>query len=321
MNLIKNDPKVYIVILNWNGWQDTLECLESLQKLNYHNFQVIIVDNGSTDDSIAKISAWIAGKNSCVLLETKANLGYAAGNNVGLRYALDRNDFGYVWILNNDTVVDPEALTQQVRRLQEKPKAGMCGSIILSYNDPTIVAAVGGGLYDRWLGQAVHPGSGKTYDPNKTNQYLKQEKKLGYIEGASTLVSREFLQEVGLMNEDYFLFFEEVDWAVRARKRFTLAIAPKSLVYHKGGASVKKKEKENKIKSHKRFGALFDYYNTRNRLLFTYKYYPYALPIVFLSVLGYCLDHALYGAWGGIWIIVTGVVDAILGRDSHRPKY
>ena len=105
------EPKVYIVILNWNGWQDTLECLASVVKLNYQNYQVVVVDNGSTDGSVGRIKEWIASQRAAraLLVETGKNLGYAGGNNAGLRYGLARGDLAYAWVLNNDTTVDPNA--------------------------------------------------------------------------------------------------------------------------------------------------------------------------------------------------------------------
>ena len=299
-------PKVYILVLNWNGWADTIECLESLLKLSYPDYQLIVVDNGSTDDSMAKISAWAAIRglgDRLRIIETKQNLGYAGGNNAGLRYCLQQDDFGYVWVLNNDTVVDPRALTELVNRMREKPGAGLGGSMVLQYEERMKIAAVGGGFYDKWFAQATHPGAGKLYDPNNIERYLKYENKISYIEGASTLIARDFLRDVGLMNEEYFLFFEEIDWAARARGRYTLAIAPKSLVFHKGAASVKKKEAEEGDKK-KRYSLVFDQYNTRNRLLFTLKYYPYALPVVYLSILGYLIDRLLHGAWRNVWTII-----------------
>ncbi|MFA6170385.1 MAG: glycosyltransferase family 2 protein [Candidatus Margulisiibacteriota bacterium] len=300
---------VAIIVLNWNGWQDTIECLASLKSIHYEDCRVIVVDNGSTDGSVGKIKNWLDNNNFAkrpVIIETHKNLGYAAGNNAGLRYALNEG-FDYYWILNNDTVVDPEALKELVMRMKEKPGAGICGSMILYYHEPEKIAAIGGGFYDKWLGQAVHPGADRLFDPHKIDQYIKQERKINYIEGASTLVSRDFLTKIGLMNEEYFLFFEEIDWATRARGKFALAIAPKSLVYHKCSASVKKKEKE--AAKGGGFSPLFDYYNTRNRLLFSSKYYPYTLPTVYLSILGYIIDKLRVGAWKNAGIIAGQAIN------------
>jgi GT2 family glycosyltransferase len=311
-NMLKSEsPKVYIVVLNWNGWQDTIECLESLLKLNYPNFQVVIVDNGSTDESIAKIGAWIAGKNSCVLLETKANLGYAAGNNVGLRWVIDRADFGYVWLLNNDTVVHPDALRHLVRRMQEKPGAGICGSAVLQYHDRGKIASLGE-VYDRWQAQGYQLEANKPYDPGKIEQYRKLERKIDYVVGAAMFVSCEFLRDIGLLCEEYFLYFEEIDWATRARGRYSLALAPESIVYHKISESTKRQD-EQTGQVGKRVSLVFDRYITKNRLLFTAKFFPYALPTVYLSILTYVIDRARVGAWENAWLIARIALENLRG--------
>jgi len=293
-------PKVYIVVLNWNGWEDTIECLASLLKLNYSNFQIVVIDNGSTDESVEKIKAWIAGKN-IVLIETKQNLGYAGGNNIGLRYAIDQGDFGYAWILNNDTTVDPKALGHMVERMKGDSKIGICGSVILDYDERTKISGLIGS-YDRWLGQAFCRRMNDVYDLKNIKEYKKLERKMDYVPGASMLVSKEFLNDIGLMCEDYFLFFEEIDWATRAKKKYTLALALESIVYHKSSVSIKKKEQEMSAQK-KGFNLMHDRYVTRNRLLFTAKFFPYALPLVYISILGYLLDRLRIGAWDSVQII------------------
>jgi len=295
-------PKVYIVVLNWNGWQDTIECLESVLKTNYSNYQVIVVDNGSTDESVEKIKAWVLNQKSPIkLLETKANLGYAGGNNTALRYAMEQGDFAYAWILNNDVVVHPDALMHMVCRMRKDPKIGICGSVILDYNNPVKIHGLGG-FYDRWLAQAYCQRGDNVFEPKKVEQYKKTEKKMDYVPGACMLVSKGFVNDIGLMCEDYFLFFEEIDWAVRARGRYSLALALGSIVYHKGSVSIKKKEAETTKKAG-RFGLIYDQYITKNRLLFTLKFYPYALPVVYLSILGYILDRLLFREWENAKVI------------------
>lgn len=316
-------PKVYVIVLNWNGWKDTIECLESLYKMSYPNYQIVVVDNGSTDDSVEKIKSWAEGNVLAeavsederikrlvsppvpkpvplTLIETKTNLGYAGGNNVGLRYALDRGDFGYAWVLNNDTVVHSDALKQMVCRMRDKPGAGLCGSVTLNYNDPEKKAMLGV-RYDRWFAQPSPIEVGGPFDLNQREKYLKHERKISYIAGSSMLVSYDFLCNIGLMCEDYFLYFEEIDWALRARGLFSLALAPESIVYHKGSVSIKKKEGERANK--KSFSLVHDYYIAKNRVLFTLKFYPYAMPILYLSIVGYILDRVRVGAWENAWII------------------
>lgn len=298
---------VYIIIVNWNGGQDTVECLESLFRLTYTSFTMVVCDNGSSDDSLAVIKRWAEsrcldygeysseeaeqdGKRDAdfplVVIRSTVNLGFAGGNNVGMRYALAKRDNAYVWLLNNDTVVEPDALTRLVERMEQQPSVGMCGSTIRLYHNPEKIQAQGGGYYCRWIGLPWHYGRWG----RKINQ-RRAEAWMNYVEGASMLVSRQFLEEIGLMCEDYFLYFEEADWAIRAKGRFQLAYAPQSVVYHKVGKSIGTSSNPAK-KSY-----TCDYFNIRNRILFTRRFYPAALPIIYLVLLGALLLRLFLGKW------------------------
>jgi len=322
--------KVCIVLLNWNNWSDTLECLESLFQLDYPNFKVVVCDNDSKDNSQKKIRAWAAGEldiiseqtipgsngKSCpkpitmtefnrdaaeqggdkapvesrlLLVHNGANLGFAGGNNVGLRYALRCPDIDYCWVLNNDTVVAADALQKLVDRMSRFPTTGICGSTILEYRHPERVNALGGAIYNRWLGLAWHLGRGRSW-PNKIGAETV-EKKFDYVVGASMFVSREFLLKIGLMEDSYFLYFEELDWAMRASAMFPMAWASESLVYHKVGGSIG-------TRSHPaRKSWTSDFYTLRNRIRFTRQYYPYALPTVYMGLIGAIILRLLFGQW------------------------
>lgn len=117
---------VAIIILNWNGWKDTIECLKSLNNLNYKNYEVIVVDNGSTDNSVEKIKEYIENKPKFKLIANEKNLGFAGGNNIGIRYALN-NEFEYILLLNNDTVVDENFLKPMVELLESSDDIGFVG--------------------------------------------------------------------------------------------------------------------------------------------------------------------------------------------------
>jgi hypothetical protein len=329
-------PRVYVILLNWNGWRDTIECLESIFRNDYPNFRVIVCDNCSTDNSLSHIRAWADGQLSAdcptddllrsltmppipkpvryqeldreaaekgeasdavlTLIHTGANLGFAGGNNVGLRYAMAKHDFEYVWILNNDTVIQFDALTHLVKRMQGVHDAGICGSTLLYYGEPETVQGLGGATYNKWLGFNRPVGFlgklPKSSDPGFVEQRMQ------YVIGASMLVTREFLQVVGLMNEEYFLFFEEIDWAVRARARFRLVYSPGSIVYHKEGRS------SGIHLNPKMKGEVADYFLTRNRLGFTRKYYPFALPTVYLGLLVSLFNRIRRGQWARVGMIL-----------------
>ena len=302
-------PHVYVILLNWNGWSDTIECLESLFKLNYPKFTVIVCDNDSSDGSIQKIEDWACGSLSVfcknpdiaplvypaipkplpfislsssnamnkerssarlVLIQTGANLGFAGGNNVGIRYALSCGDCEYVWLLNNDTVVDRQALSKIIEMVEANPELGICGSQLRNYWKLSDVITVGGRRYIPW--------SGRTF-PLREATNSTESVSPDYIEGASMLITRKCLEEVGLLEEGYFLYYEELDLIHRARIRFRYGFSPKSIVYHKEGASIGTAE------SRVRRSSLAEYYQARNRIVFTWKYYPWCLPSV-LAVVG-----------------------------------
>lgn len=319
-------PLVYILIVNWNGWSDTIECLESLFRSEYSSYRILVCDNCSQDQSVERIIDWAEGRldplvapgnplrdlsvppvgkplryrvydrkdaeqggeiadsdSQLIIVRTGANLGFAGGNNVGLKYALSRGDLCYAWLLNNDTVVDRSALAELVTRMKNVPAAGICGSKLIYYGDPTLIQAHGGGTYGRIGAASKALGAMSHRDDIVMEDAV--EASLDYIIGASMLVSRKFLTEIGLMCEDYFLYFEELDWAYRGKRKFSMGYASRSIVYHKEGASIGSNA-DPTLKSE-----LSDYYGVANRLLFTRKHAPLFYPFVYLSLFGVVLNR------------------------------
>ena len=310
--------RVYIIIVNWNGWGDTVECLESVMRLEGSYFRVVVCDNASSDCSLERIADWAEGSLNAyvpdgnplrhysyppirkplswteynrqeaeaggrkdfdpplVLIRTGDNLGFAGGNNVGLRYVLARDDFDYVWLLNNDTVVERDTLAAMVSRMDSDRSVGICGSTLLRYSAPAKVQARGGGYYCKWIGLPWHIGQlGCGTDDVSEAQV---ERRMNYVVGASMLVSRRFLEDVGLMAEEYFLFFEETDWVQRAKGRYHLAYAKNSRLFHKVGSSIGTSSDPRKK------SITCDYYAIRNRLLFTKRFCREALPTIYISI-------------------------------------
>jgi GT2 family glycosyltransferase len=190
-----------------------------------------------------------------ILIQTGGNLGFAGGNNVGLRYALARGAFSYVWILNNDTVVAQESLTELVRRANQLNSAGIVGSTLVYYRLPDRIQAYCGGAYNKLSGSTRYLGNGLSARDLNTDP-TNVEQNIDYVSGASMLVSAEFLRVIGLMEEEYFLYFEELDWAVRSGGQFLMGYAPKSIVYHKEGAAIGTNSTDPAQKS-----ALADYFD------------------------------------------------------------
>ena len=319
------NPKVYILVLNWNGWRDTIECLESVFRLNYDNYQVIVCDNQSQDNSFQQIMNWANGLNEVniqksdpmyafsyppvskpisyvtydrssaesggnlnhsdstdkpplILIQTGDNLGFAGGNNVGLRYIMTQADSQYVWLLNNDTVVEKNSLLNMVSYSSRKPFKNICGSKLIFYEDPQYVQAYAGAKYNKWTGNAKSLGM-----LNNTSQPVdvsKIENELSYIMGASWLLPVSFLHEIGLMEDAYFLYYEEIDWCIRGQESYQLCYADNAIVYHKEGKSIGSSSDKTKT-------SLFsDFYLFKNKLVFTKKFYPKALiPVYFTTFL------------------------------------
>jgi GT2 family glycosyltransferase len=312
-------PKVYVIIVNWNGWEDTLECLESLRLQTYDNYCVVLCDNGSEDDSLERFREWgsgyrptSVGPNSplrrlnertrakrvslvessspkgesqsisddgldleVTLIAVGENRGFAGGTNVGLRYALSRGDAEYVWLLNNDTVVEPDCLERMVACSRARRSPNTCGSRILFYDNPDMVQALAGNRYNRWTGR-VYPGVGRFLSARVQVEPDMVERQLSYISGTSWLLPRSFIEDVGLMDESYFLYYEELDWCVRAGGRYALCYADEAIVYHKEGRSIGSESigRESSLVS--------DFYRFRNKLVFTKRHFPKAVVICYV---------------------------------------
>lgn len=300
--------KVYVNIIHYSGIEDTLKLLENFLYISYPNFQLIIVNNNPQSDLETSIKDWLKSKNirlieeyiindeikefklesflyPLVYIQVKKNMGYASGVNKGIKYALSKNDFSYIWILNNDLIVDKDALKYLVECAEEYKnkgkKVGIVGSKLLYYYNPNILQGIGG-KYNKYLALTKHIGG---FEEDR-GQYDRDGIKIDYVIGASMFVTKEFLEDVGLMDERYFLYFEDLDWSERAkRKGYELIYCWKSKVYHKEGGSIGSDSKGLKK------SRLSDFYGIRNRILFTKRFYPLFLPLVYLSFVGVILNR------------------------------
>ncbi|MBB6097613.1 hypothetical protein HNR42_001030 [Deinobacterium chartae] len=215
-------PVVYIVLLNWNGWADTIACLQSLRTLHTPH-RVVVVDNASRNDSVSRIKQAFP---EIPVLQSGGNLGFSGGNNVGIRHALEAGA-DYVWLLNNDTLVFPDSLEELLKTADQCPGAGVIGSVLYYLEQPERVQAWGGGKIIMPLGIARH--------------YLEAQPlgKTSYITGASMLIRREVLEQVGLLDDGFFMYWEDTDYSFRVRRAgWEIAVAPGSKILHKESASL-----------------------------------------------------------------------------------
>jgi len=285
---MNSEPLVACVIVNWNGWVETLACLDSLRCLAYSNLLIVVVDNGSTDDSITNIRE--AHPDVC-LIENGKNVGFAGGNNAGIREAM-RHDTEYIWLLNNDTVPAPGALREMINMAQADPMLGAVGSVLFYASSPEKVQAWGGGWINLWFGQSTHA----TEKPRDSHE-------LDFLTAASMLVRRGVFEQVGLMDDRFFLYWEDAELCFRLRRSgWKLGVAPLGTVLHKVNASAKKDR-----------GGVDRYFTTSGmRFLFEYSSVPFVSAALFLSVR--ILNRATHGRADRIREVCRGVGD-YLTRD------
>jgi GT2 family glycosyltransferase len=215
-------PSVTVVLLNWNGFDDTFACLRSLEALEYARLNVVVVDNGSTDGSAARLHEAFG---RIELLRTATNLGFAGGCNVGIERAIEQG-VDYVWLLNNDTEVASDALSAMLRTALGAPRVGAVGGVLYEFDERDTIQMWGGGRVDFLSGSCL-PFTAPAAASD-----------VHFVSGASLLLSVPALEEVGALDERYFMYWEDTDLSFRLRKAgWSLAIAADSRVYHKGAAS------------------------------------------------------------------------------------
>ncbi len=223
-------PPVAVIVLNWNGADDTLACLRSLQLVADPQLDVIVVDNGSTDDSVARIRAH---RPEALLLCAGANIGFSAGNNIGIRAALDRGA-DRVLILNNDTVVDPQAVARMCDELDRESSAGaVCP--LLTFSTPADLVWFAGATFEPARGRS---GRMTGYRRPLGDWVESVPREIDRGVGAAMIVRREVIAEVGLLDDDYFFLYEDVDWSLRIRAAgWSIRFVPQARVIHRVAAS------------------------------------------------------------------------------------
>lgn len=340
-----------VIILNYKGAADTVACIGSLLRLN-SSLDIFVVDNLSPDNSFEFMRSWMtdesnirhaalprlyefheyqaqldgqpgsdwrspsAGGGHIFLIRSLFNGGYSYGNNVGLRYAM-RGSYRYFWVLNNDTEVDADALNALQQRIESDPAIEICGSKLIYHSRRDLVQTYGGARFSRWRGLATAIGAGSPSQADVDENAI--EAQLSFVNGASTLVTRNYLDRVGLMEESYFLYWEELDWALRRPSDMKLGFAKRSIVYHKVGASIGTNDFEGPSK-------FVDFLYVRNRILVCLRLSKISVPYALLSTLrripgwirrgepdrGVLLIRAI---WSAFRIFISDVL-----RTSSRPQ-
>ncbi|WP_419827838.1 glycosyltransferase family 2 protein [Sphingomonas sp.] len=332
-----------IVLVNWNGWRDTVECLESLLRLDDEKFAVVIVDNGSADGSADAIAAWAAapaperpdalawaalpatrrtaptfrrigpdatlGDERVTLVEAGVNLGFAGACNLGMRLALGRAATRFVWLLNNDTIVRPDALSRLVGHMAAHPDHAIVGATLLYYHAPATVQGLAGWLRpSRAL--AGHVGFGGAADA--LPQAARVEAEMAYVMGASMFVRRVCIEATGGMSEEYFLYYEEPDWARRLPAGMRQGVCLDAVVWHKEGGSIG-------TSSLSRPSDTSLYYYARGTLRFYWKHQRRYAGVALGRILYDGVRYVAKGDGRAAAVTARVLVDAVSGRRRRGP--
>lgn len=240
--------KVAIIALNWNGRDDTLACLDSLSQLNYPDYEIIVVDNGSSDDSVAAVHA---AYPQVTLIETGDNLGFVGGNNAGLERARAIKA-DYALLLNNDTEVEPNFLRLLVEAAESDPKVGMVGPMIYYFDRPQVIWSAGGAI--DWDKGATHMMG---LDEIDSGQFGDSYRPVDFVTGCALLIKMPLVEQVGMLDPRFFAYYEETEWCARvSRTGFKILHVPQAKIWHKISPAAREASPQ------------VHYYMTRNRLLF-----------------------------------------------------
>lgn len=246
-----NPPLVVTVILNTNRKEDTLAVLASLSRSDYLNNQIIVLDNGSTDGSTDAIRAQFPDVS---MMQLERNLGYAGNNNVGIEEALRRNA-DWVFVLNEDTLLAPDCISQLMRAGTSQGDIGIVGPMVYHHNEPDIIQSAGGRMDRSW--HAWHQGQNQP-DQGQFSSWQHVE----WISGCAIMVRREVIEQAGALDARFFYYWEETEWCVRAaRQGWTILHVPQAKLWHKG------------VQRDYRPGPNVTYYSTRNHFLLLAKHH------------------------------------------------
>ncbi len=306
-------PLVYIILLNWNNYELTEDCIKSLRKITYPNHRIIVVDNGSQHDvpRLKKLKKLYGKPRDVILIKNEKNLGFAEGNNVGIRHAL-KNNAEYVLLLNNDTVVDPRFLDILVDEAEKDPATGAVSPLIYYYDEQKNEQKkvwYAGASFNFWHGDSRHQHLNEI-----DHGQFRTVSNTTYGSGAALLVKQKVLREVGILDAYLFIYYEEADLCVRAsRKGYAIKFVPQAKVWHKVSASTKKAS------------PFMIRQNIRNRFIFMRKnsswyHWPSFLIFYFVEVGMLIMYKLLRGDTAAAKAAVAGLLAGLKYRKKFSGK-
>jgi len=336
-------PKVAIIILNWNGWRDTIECLESVYHITYPNYNVILVDNGSEDGSFEKIKEYCDGKvevkseffsydlsnkpikydadkektvetvlmpcdKQITIIINKINCGFAEGNNIAMRYALKAFSPDYFLLLNNDTVVDPRFLGELIKVGESDKTIGIVGPTVYHYREQNRIQSAGVKL--RWNTGRQNVFRSNEIDSGKFGEIIHVD----YVAGCALLARAELIKTIGYLNSNYFAYWEETDWCIRAYNvGYKVLYTPKSKIWHKGSSTTQK------------LRGFHVYYMTRNMFWFMRQHatrQQYCLFLLYFFGIQFWLKCGIYSIYNrNIIVLVSFLRGVIDGQRTNAIDY
>ena len=243
-------PKIGIVIVNLNRKNDTLRCIASVLTSDYDNYEVLIIDNNSSDGSVETIQEIYPEVR---IIRNPKNLGFTGGNNIGIQYFLNQG-VNYVFLLNNDATIEPKALSSLAGAASSHPQAGFLGAKICALEDPNIILHAGGFFSDKW--ETIHRGLGEI----DTGQFNSIDE-VDYLLGCAMLVKCKIIKAIGLLDETFFAYHEEIDWCYRGKQAgYKVLFVPAAKVLHPD------------FRTRDANSAMVTYYISRNTLQFAKKH-------------------------------------------------
>ena len=299
MNLNK---KIAIIIVNWKQYELTINCLLSLQKVEYKNLKVILVDNESNFEKINKIKSDFT---KVEVIECKENLGFASANNIGIKYAI-KNKFEYVMLLNNDTEVNKKFLAPLLNSFQNDNSLGAVQPLIMNYNNRAKVWNAGGYLNNFF---------GFPYTNKKLNNKNRQ---IDWITGCCIVLKTKVIKKAGLIDEDFFAYYEDVDWSLRIKKLgYKLGVVESSVIFHHGTKSSNNSNFEGNL------SPFVHYLNIRNHIYLVKKHsdkfnFIGVLFYQFLKILFYSIYFILRLRFSKLKMVYRGLNDGINNKQIKK---
>ena len=297
------DPFIVCVILNFNRRADTIQCLASIEASTHRHVRALVLDAGSNDGSVQAVRETFP---EALVIELEDNLGYAGNNNTGIRIALELGA-EWVFVLNEDTVLDPECLARLVEVGERDPAIGIVGPMVYHHDEPGVIQSAGGRLTARWEGWHLgqnEPDRGQFTQPHHVE----------WISGCGILVRRGVIEQVGALDPRFFYYWEETEWCVRAGKAgWRVVHVPAARLWHKG------------VQRDYRPHPPVTYYATRNRLLLLKKHgAPFAArATAWAQLLRTLTSWTVKPKWrdmrghrDAMW---RGIRDYLLGRWGRMP--